>query len=553
MNSIREFPRSPVALIAARDTGKLLSNVHRTFPIPLTLWTCHAVNSRCYQFFLRYITPPDTFPRPRFIIAPWHRGLPKGIFEEVRRLDKFDPNVYWIFAVDEHADVIGVLSNHSCQVVTVAEKDISVASDGYRCCSKRVTSSTLEWKTLLGSPELEGRYPRNRNITYTLQERGTIPPACTMMGPMFFMTFALFSLRLRYPEYAALLDAYYAINTTVNMQCAEYISGEALLREKKLDFILLSWLNRNSTPLFEYKYAFFSPSSLCFYVRARAPVPPSFDDSWIFFFFCFVCLAPFCFAIMFIFHAHGIVRPNERVPLSTVIMIFVSSFLGRSTEDLNVGASAPRLVVMAWSLAMFFVGNYLQSSVTASRSVPALSAEITTKQLLEHLREGTLAPCVARYAYEMRGHAKILPVFKPLARALDKCQSGCLDKYGFGCMDKARQGTHIYFNICVESERPIIFKHGLVVGEKTLASWQTYSAVHIRSPFRYQHRRLLMAVSESGMWMQFASRYPLPSANKDKVSFNMALHEYLVVLYVGLALSLVALTAEILLHRYRGE
>ncbi|KAH7971470.1 hypothetical protein HPB49_024439 [Dermacentor silvarum] len=517
MMSIREFPDSPVALIATRDTSNLLSNVHRTFPIPLTLWTCPAVKSRCYKFFLRYITPPDTFARPRFIIAPWRRSLPKGILQEVRRLDRVDPNVYWIFAVDEHSDVIGFLSNHSCQVVTVAEKDISLASDGYRSCSKRVTSSTLQWKTLLGSPELEGTYPKDRIITYTLQERKSVPPDCTMMGPMFFMTFARFSLHLRYPEYAALLDAYYAINTTINMKCADDISGEALLQEKNIDFILFTWLNKHKTPLFDYKYALFSPSSLCFYVRARAPVPPSFDDSWIFFFFCLVCLAPFCFAIMFIFLAHGIMRPNERVPLSTVIMIFVSSFLGRSTEDLNVGASVPRLVVMAWSLAMFFVGNYLQSSVTASRSIPALSAEITTEQLLEHLRDGTMAPCVARYANEMRGHAKMQPVFKPLARALDKCQSSCLDNYGFGCLPDAK------------------------------------SAFAFEPLRRYQHRRLLMAVSESGMWMQFASRYPLPSVNEDNVSFNMSLHEYLVVLYVGLALSLVALTAEILLHRYRGE
>ncbi|XP_075527186.1 uncharacterized protein LOC142559474 isoform X2 [Dermacentor variabilis] len=61
-----------------------------------------------------------------------------------------------------------------------------------------------------------------------------------------------------------------------------------------------------------------------------------------------------------------------------------------------------------------------------------------------------------------------------------------------------------------------------------------------------------MAVSESGMWMHFASRYPVPSVDEDTVSFDMSLHEYLAVLYVGLALSLVALAAEILVHRYGG-
>ncbi|KAH7971472.1 hypothetical protein HPB49_024441 [Dermacentor silvarum] len=468
-------------------------------------------------------------------------------------MDSVDPNVYWIFAVDEHSDLIGFLSNHSCQVVTVAEKDISVAFDGYRSCSKRVTSSMLEWKTVLGSPELQGTYRRDGNLSFVLHEKGTVPPDCTMMGPMLFTTMALPSLQLRHPEGVALLDAYYAINTTVNMQCADWSSGDALLREKSVDFILYSWLKTKSTSLFDNKYAFFSPSALCYYVRGRVPVPPSFYNSWILFFLCFICLVPFCFAIIFTFHVQRATRPSEHVPLSAVIMFFVMTFLGRSPHGLNVSAPAPRLVLVAWLLLMFFIGNYLQSSLTASRSMPALSAEITKEQLLKHLQEGTMLPCVASFSFQMRGDRETQPVFKPLARALDKCQSRCLDKYGFGCMKKARRGTDVYFNMCVEKERRLAFMHGLVVGEHSLAAWQTYSAVHIRFPLRYQHKRLMMAVSESGIWMHSGSRYPLPPVNQDIVSLDIPLHEYLAVLCTGLALSLVALAAEILLYRYRGE
>nr|XP_050041825.2 uncharacterized protein LOC126539136 [Dermacentor andersoni] len=202
---------------------------------------------------------------------------------------------------------------------------------------------------------------------------------------------------------------------------------------------------------------------------------------------------------------------------------------------------------------MFFTGNYLQSSLTASRSMPALSAEITKEQLLKHLHEGTMTPCVASFSLQMRGDRETQPVFTPLARALDKCQPSCLSMYGFGCMEKARHGTHVYFNMCVEKERRLAFTHGLVVGESTLAAWQTYSAVHIRFPLRYQHKRLMMAVSESGIWMHSASRYPFPPVSEDIISFDMPLHEYLAVLCTGLALSLVALMAEILLHRCRGK
>ncbi|XP_075527185.1 uncharacterized protein LOC142559474 isoform X1 [Dermacentor variabilis] len=69
----------------------------------------------------------------------------------------------------------------------------------------------------------------------------------------------------------------------------------------------------------------------------------------------------------------------------------------------------------------------------------------------------------------------------------------------------------------------------------------------------YQHRRLLMAISESGIWMHTLSNHGLPQVNADKVSFDMPLREYLAVLYVGLPLSLAALALEILIHRCHGK
>ncbi|KAL1468063.1 hypothetical protein MTO96_025685 [Rhipicephalus appendiculatus] len=240
---------------------------------------------------------------------------------------------------------------------------------------------------------------------------------------------------------------------------------------------------------------------------------------------------------------------NERVPLSTVVMVLVSSLLGRSPQNLNISSSATRLVVVAWLLTAFFVGNYLQSSVTASRNVPQYSAEIRNKkQLLKHFNEETVAPCTAPFMHAILGDNKTEAVYEPVARALRKCQSECLGEFGFGCWEKARRRTHIYFTICSEIERRIALQHGLVVGDNPLATWQTYSPVHIRYPFRYQHRRLTVAVLESGIWMHYGTRFTLPSGDDDTVSFDMALHEYLVVLYAGLTLSLVTFLVEILVH-----
>ncbi|KAL1477999.1 hypothetical protein MTO96_035305 [Rhipicephalus appendiculatus] len=71
-------------------------------------------------------------------------------------------------------------------------------------------------------------------------------------------------------------------------------------------------------------------------------------------------------------------------------MVLLSSFLGRSPQDLSIAASPTRLAVLAWLLGTFFIGNYLQSSITASRSIPVFSAEIKTKeQVLKRLHEGS--------------------------------------------------------------------------------------------------------------------------------------------------------------------
>ncbi|KAL1469326.1 hypothetical protein MTO96_005024 [Rhipicephalus appendiculatus] len=237
-------------------------------------------------------------------------------------------------------------------------------------------------------------------------------------------------------------------------------------------------------------------------------------------------------------------------------MFFVSTLLGRCPQGLNIGASMTRLAVVAWLLTTFFIGNYLQSSVTASRSVPKYSAEIRTKeQLLKHLNEGTKDPCTGRFMHEVRGGHENEPVYKPVAAALRRCLLGCLDENGFGCWEKARRGTHIYFSGCSENERRVALQHGLVAGDISLASWQTYSAVHTRYPFRYMHRRLMMAVLESGIWMHYGTRFPLPPGNDDIVCFDMALHEYLVVPYAGLTLTLAAFLVETVVHHFimKGE
>ncbi|KAH6941476.1 hypothetical protein HPB50_018997 [Hyalomma asiaticum] len=486
MDSVREFRDSPVAVIEAGGTGSFLSHLHTNFTVPLTLWTCRSVNSRCYQSFLSYIKQSVAFPRPSFVFAPSYTGLPRGIFEEVKRLDVSHPHVHWVFAVDQHAAVDALLANHSCQVVTVVEKDVSVAHDRYRSCRERVTSSSLVWKTLLGPAESEGTYPRDKNLAYGMSY-WNLPPVCTAMGPVAYMSSVNKLLKFRHPEGAALLDAYLAINTTVNLHCEDNISGETMLKEKRVDFILYGWLKNGSKSVSEYKYGLYSPSSGCFYSRSRAPVPPSFSDSWIFMSWCLVWLTPLCIVIFFTFRAQNSVYSNHHVPMAAVVMFLVNSFLGRSPQGLNVSTSATRLAIVVWSLGMSVVGNFLQSSVTASRSVPALSAEVRTKeQVLMHLQEGSLLPCVTRESAHIRGKGNFQPLYKPLFDVLEdaKCESSCVEEFVFGCMEKARRGTHMYFSVCREPERRHAFKWGLIVGEETVAAVQPLAPVHLNFPFR---------------------------------------------------------------------
>ncbi|KAL3221284.1 hypothetical protein MRX96_029616 [Rhipicephalus microplus] len=243
MTSVREFRDSPVAIIAA---GSLSSNVLRNLNISSTLWSCEGINSRCYRSLLRYITPTTPFPRHSFVFAPWRRGLPKGILEEVKRLDVSHPYIYWVFTVREHSDVDAVLMSNSCQVVTVAEKDIRIAADGYKNCSKRASHSGLEWQALLGTAESEAYYPRDQRFDYAFSYE-KLHRKCTDKGPVAYLDIALTMLKIRNPEGVALLEAYSAINSTLYLQCSDVISGETLLHEKRVDFLLHGWFEKEST------------------------------------------------------------------------------------------------------------------------------------------------------------------------------------------------------------------------------------------------------------------------------------------------------------------
>ncbi|KAL1482781.1 hypothetical protein MTO96_050291 [Rhipicephalus appendiculatus] len=69
----------------------------------------------------------------------------------------------------------------------------------------------------------------------------------------------------------------------------------------------------------------------------------------------------------------------------------------------------------------------------------------------------------------------------------------------------------------------------------------------------HQHRRLMMAVCESGIWMRSSSAEQFPPVDRSVTSVDVPLLDYLVILHAGLALSLVTVMLEILVHRYYGD
>ncbi|KAL1469643.1 hypothetical protein MTO96_040961 [Rhipicephalus appendiculatus] len=293
----------------------------------------------------------------------------------VVRFQKYHSNIQWIFAVREHAEVLKVLDGQLCQAVTVTDKEINAPLDGHRNCAARRSLTAAELGQLNDAVPPAGTYSKNELITYAIQDQGS-------------------EFCFRFRGVVELVDqAYRILNSTIKEVCNRG-ETDSLLLDRRVDFVvsLPNGINLNSY----YGYAALPPRSLCFLTRRRGPIAPSFASSWMSFFAVFLILAPVAAVTTLVLSVH-LQRYQSDVPMkSDLILFFFSTYLWQSPAPLKKSSLASVRVVSAiWMFGMFFLVQFTQTNITASRNVPEQSPQVRhLEELASRLDDGRLSLCM---------------------------------------------------------------------------------------------------------------------------------------------------------------
>ncbi|XP_049523966.1 uncharacterized protein LOC125945740 [Dermacentor silvarum] len=230
-------------------------------------------------------------------------------------------------------------------------------------------------------------------------------------------------------------------------------------------------------------------------------------------------------------------------------MFFVSTYLGRSPEALlKYKSRIVSVCVISWMFAMFILQQYTQTEITASRSVPALSAGMkSATEFMSRLDSGSILPCVHFITSDIIDKLGIEGSrLKSLRHALRKCGNECVTDNFNDCFPLAEAGTHALVAECSTVQARSRFGSWLVASDEALVSFLMCYPTHPRFPRRHQQRRLLRALHESGLYTKYLTKEVPPPISGDLASFDIPFTEYVVVYALGCGLSLVAFGAEVL-------
>ncbi|KAL1480845.1 hypothetical protein MTO96_050705 [Rhipicephalus appendiculatus] len=359
-----------------------------------------------------------------------------------------------------------------CHVVTVSKREINAPYDGYKLCEQR---RTLHTPYTLSSENLPppGTYPKHEVVNYALQDGPTMSCSSFHGGAI-----------------KAAAEAYAALNNTLNLQCNTHKNSRSLLLDRRAD-LLLGTRSVNcplQTPCFFYGYSMYSPSYFCFLVRGGDIVYPSFARNWFSFLKLSVILTP-CVAMFFVtLRLQSGLFPNEACSISMASDFLLSTFLGRSPPPgMRSSLMSSKLSISVWTVGVFFLSNFIQMEITASRSIPSHSSEIRhMRQLAEKFDTGAMLPCVSHATSRvLRLSVGNVSYLESVRAALEACGSRCTS-YGRhnGCHLKLRFGLYAGIVLFRASMLALAHRNELVLGKDSFLTALRMSPTHGRYPLR---------------------------------------------------------------------
>ncbi|KAH6930383.1 hypothetical protein HPB50_013168 [Hyalomma asiaticum] len=507
-------PSTPTAVLYSSADAQLVTDFLRSSPVPL------------HQF---------TFRAVAFVLLPNHDNLPPSLFRKLKRFEKEHSNVYWIFAVRKHEDILEKVASHSCQVITISEVEVNEHFGDYKQCTRnhrRVLHSGQNLSFFASTSPT--KYPKHARIEYAVSDRQN-----NSVG-------ALYGSRAH-----MVIQAYEALNNTLIQQWSTE-GSDSLLLDRRVDVILG---NRNVhcwSKCSFYPYALYAPNAARILVRRARPLVPSFASTWESFFCIPLVLAPVVVMILLAAHIQRRFSPNDASPLPGVIAFLVSTYLGRSPPPaMRSVATSSKITMATWMFGMLFLINFIQTEITSSRAVPEYSSEIRNmEEFVARIESGARRLCVNTATRNIiRRVTKTEPRIShldSLDRVLEQCGQRCVtDNFWTDCAPKICRGTHMGI---IMASRVFAKEKELVPGQDTLLNSIMLSPAHGSFPLRHQHRRLVTALIESGIFDKESGPHTQQSTIKT-ISVDVPFVDYLTVYFAGCGLASLSLFAEIAYYR----
>ncbi|KAL1415518.1 hypothetical protein MTO96_006765 [Rhipicephalus appendiculatus] len=267
-------------------------------------------------------------------------------------------------------------------------------------------------------------------------------------------------------------------------------------------------------------------------------------------------LAPIVAMMLLTAHIQRRLFPREYSSLSGVIAFIVSTYLGRSPPpEVSSVATSSKIMMATWMVGMLFLINFIQTDITSSRTVPEYSSEIrNTAEFVARVRSGTKRLCVnAATSHVIRRVTKVAAMIShldSLNKVLEQCGQGCTtDRFWRDCAPKIRNGTHVGIIMSSSVTSGLADRNELVAGADTILTSMMLSPAHGSFPLRYQHRRLVTALLESGLFEAHATSHTR-QRKVNAISVDVPFSDYLLVYVAGCGLSSLLLAVEIAYHRF---
>ncbi|KAK8757812.1 hypothetical protein V5799_004556, partial [Amblyomma americanum] len=244
-----------------------------------------------------------------------------------------------------------------------------------------------------------------------------------------------------------------------------------MLYDKIYDLILLP-----PTPdillryTFFYRDAQFSPCHMCFMSRPEGLAQPSFLDSWQSLWILLLGLSSSGASVLAVvlMHARLCTSSGFLVP-SGLTMSLVATLFGRSSGPIRVQSTPARLAVVFWMAGALFLAVFLQTSITASKNVPASVPNLEShEELVNAIRSGKYLPCAQRTTRRYMNDT-VTEYFKLFGDTFQRCGSPCFQGHGEHlCYERAVRGTHVYIATCCAHHLAVAATYGLVTGKESL-------------------------------------------------------------------------------------